>query len=203
MMTKGALGTRERILDEAALLIKTRGFRGMTVNDLLAAAGIHKGSLYFHFASKHEIGLRVLERARVEFREFLRASLVGRTPRARLRSFFRAALAKHRQTDFVGGCIWGNMAVEMSDSNEDYASVVRCVFDEWMSAIETEIAAGQDAGQFRADLSARLLAGHVIAAIEGGIMQSRLRKSERPLKGALNAIDALLTAPTPKKRKGA
>ena len=177
-MTDDNLSTKERVLDEATRLIQSRGFRGMSLSDLLAVADIRKGSLYFHFQSKHELGLCVLERARAQFMEFLRGALVGETPEARLHHFFDAALAAQRQMGFVGGCLWGNTALEMSDSDKEYAALVARVFDEWTALIEAEIAAGQAAGQFRTDVPARQLACHVIAAIEGGIMQSRLRKDE-------------------------
>ncbi|PRY93678.1 TetR family transcriptional regulator [Hasllibacter halocynthiae] len=41
--------TRERIAREAALLFQRKGFHGTGMADVLAAAGVPKGSLYHHF----------------------------------------------------------------------------------------------------------------------------------------------------------
>ena len=191
-MVSQSAPAKERLLHEAARLVHEKGFGATSINDLLAAVGLKKGSLYFHFASKHELGLSVLERARAQFAEFRRAALSGETPEAQLHHFFEAVLSANRQCGFVGGCLWGNTALEMSDTDEEYARFVAEVFDEWIAQIEAVIAAGQAEGQFRADVPACQLASHVVSAIEGGIMQSRLRKAEGPLRGVLDSLKVLL-----------
>ena len=190
--------SKERLLHEATRLVQERGFGATSISDLLAAVGLKKGSLYFHFTSKRELGLSVLERARAQFAEFRRAALVGETPEAQLHHFFGAVLSAHRQSGFVGGCLWGNTALEMSDTDAEYARFVAGVFDEWIAQIEAVIAAGQAEGQFRADVPACDMALHVVSGIEGGIMQSRLRKSEEPLRSVLDSLEALLKPLSPK-----
>lgn len=193
-MPRDNLSTKEQVLLEATRLFHARGFGGTSLNDLLAAAGIKKGSLYFHFPSKRDLALSVLERARSQFMEFLDESLRGPTPEDRLHRFLDSALAIHERMGFVGGCLWGNTALEMSDSDEEFVGFVARVFDEWTQRIEAVIADGQAAGQFRADMPARQLASHAVAAIEGGIMQSRLRKDKTPMVGCIEAIKMLLRA---------
>jgi len=190
--------TKERLLHVATRLVNEKGFGATSISDLLAAVGLKKGSLYFHFASKRELGLRVLERDRAQFSEFRRAALSGETPEVRLHHFFDAVLSVHRQRGFAGGCLWGNTALEMSDTDEEYARLVAEVFDEWIAQIEVVIAAGQAEGQFRADVPACQLARHVVSAIEGGIMQSRLRKAEGPLRSILDSLESLLKPIAPK-----
>ena len=51
-------------------------------------------------------------------------------------------------------------------------------------------------GQVRQDLPADHLAELVVAAIEGGIMQTRLRKDEGPLARALKTLRVLLELKT-------
>jgi AcrR family transcriptional regulator len=53
--------TRRSLLDAAAKLIAERGYRGTTVNDVVARAGLSKGTFYWHFKSKHDLLLAVLE----------------------------------------------------------------------------------------------------------------------------------------------
>ena len=191
-MARDNLSTKEQILVEATRLFHARGFGRTSLNDLLSAAGIKKGSLYFHFPSKRDLALSVLERARSQFMEFLDDALRGATPEQRLHRFLDTALVTHERMGFVGGCLWGNTALEMSDSDEKFVGFVARVFDEWTQRIEAVIADGQTAGQFRTDMPARQLASHAVAAIEGGIMQSRLRKDKTPMKVCIDAIKMLL-----------
>ncbi|MBP2327141.1 AcrR family transcriptional regulator [Kibdelosporangium banguiense] len=47
--------TRNAILDAAAARIDEVGFVGASLSDILSAAGVTKGALYFHFSSKEEL----------------------------------------------------------------------------------------------------------------------------------------------------
>lgn len=53
--------TRTIILDAAAAVIDERGFKGASLADILAKAGVTKGALYFHFSSKEELARAIVE----------------------------------------------------------------------------------------------------------------------------------------------
>ena len=50
--SKPAERRKDEILDAAQHLFTTKGFQATTVEDVLAAVGIAKGTLYYHFAGK-------------------------------------------------------------------------------------------------------------------------------------------------------
>lgn len=54
---------REKILESAARLFRERGFDGVSVRDVMEAAGLTHGGFYGHFASKDELVARTLEHA--------------------------------------------------------------------------------------------------------------------------------------------
>lgn len=191
MASKGEQ-TREKILAQATRVFNRQGFRSTTINDLLEATGTTKGNLYFHFSGKDEVGLEVLKREKAAFMPFLDAALSGDTPGAGLDNFLRCALLKHRRSGFVGGCLFGNTALEASDTAPAFAELVDGVFDEWIGKIQSKIAEAQQVGQVRRDLPARDLAELVVATVEGGIMQARLQKAEGPMSRTLETLRALL-----------
>jgi TetR/AcrR family transcriptional repressor of nem operon len=185
--------TRERLIDAAYRLALRKGFDRTSVSEVIAEAGVQRGSLYHYFPGKDDLGLAVLERDRAQFMAMLDSTLSpSGDPRRRLKAFFSAALKKHRATGFVGGCLWGNTALEMSDTNPAYAQLVGEVFKEWLARVEAVIHRGQAEGVFRTDVTAGDLARLVVAGIEGGIMMSRLTKSSRPFKACLNALEGCL-----------
>lgn len=53
--------TRNAILDAAAEAFEARGFAGTSLSDILARAGVTKGALYFHFASKEELAKELID----------------------------------------------------------------------------------------------------------------------------------------------
>ena len=88
MKSKGEL-TKEKILVEATRLVNQRGFEATSINDLVAATGLKKGCLYFHFSGKDELALAILEKAKSDFDEFLNFALAGTTPGECIDRFFQ------------------------------------------------------------------------------------------------------------------
>ena len=52
----------ERILDESIRLFRDRGFSGVSVSEVMKAAGLTHGPFYHHFASKEELVAETLTR---------------------------------------------------------------------------------------------------------------------------------------------
>lgn len=52
--------TRAKILNAAAALFRTRGFEGVGIDDIMAAAGLTRGGFYAHFKSKADLFAKVL-----------------------------------------------------------------------------------------------------------------------------------------------
>ncbi|MGW5274598.1 ScbR family autoregulator-binding transcription factor [Streptomyces sp. NPDC004044] len=56
-----AIQTRRSILVAAATVFDERGYSSATISEILARAGVTKGALYFHFNSKEELALGVMD----------------------------------------------------------------------------------------------------------------------------------------------
>lgn len=138
------------------------------------------------------MSLAILEKSRDEFLEFLDSSLIGNTPGERLDNFFNEVMKFHKSTGFIGGCIFGNTALEMSDKNRDVSVFIEGVFAEWTKKIRKVIESAQKSKQVRNDIPAATLACSIIAGIEGGIMLARLGKNERQLRDCLKSIKMLI-----------
>jgi TetR/AcrR family transcriptional regulator, transcriptional repressor for nem operon len=52
---------RLRLPDAAVSIVRTRGHAATTVDDLCAAAGVHKGPFFHHFRSKDDLGVAAAE----------------------------------------------------------------------------------------------------------------------------------------------
>src|SRR5438094_1772025 len=54
--------TAEQILDLAETLIQTRGYSAFSYQDIADSLGIRKASIHYHFPSKAELGIAVVDR---------------------------------------------------------------------------------------------------------------------------------------------
>ncbi len=85
--------TRALLVDAALRVFAERGYEEATVDDIAAAAGYSKGAYYFHFASKEDIFLELLERWIGEQTERLRAFEQGLPAAAALVEMLEAFMA--------------------------------------------------------------------------------------------------------------
>src|SRR5690349_22714085 len=95
--TKGH-ATRAFILQSAAEAFAERGYTDTTLAELIARSGLTKGAFYFHFASKEQLALAVLEEKQRQWLEFVRLRAFDK-PRAidQLRALGPALIRLHRQ----------------------------------------------------------------------------------------------------------
>lgn len=54
-------GQREMILSHAAALFAQRGYAGTSMNEVAAACGVSKATLYHYVADKHDLAVRIAE----------------------------------------------------------------------------------------------------------------------------------------------
>lgn len=173
--TKGQQ-TRERVLRTTMELINVKGYHNTSIGDIIEATGVKKGNLYFHFPNKEELVFELITAARDEYQAYLARHMTGDTPLARIESILRAIYEYHRRSGFVGGCIFGNIALEMGDESPRFAQLIRGIFDEWIGIFTKLYRQAQEAGELRKDHNPAALARLTVATLEGGIMQARLSK---------------------------
>lgn len=86
--------TRAQLLSAAARVLREHGYRATTMRDIAEAAGIKAGSIYYHFSSKDEIVVEVLD---IGLRHLLRgvAEIASAHPFSDHRARIAAALRVH------------------------------------------------------------------------------------------------------------
>jgi AcrR family transcriptional regulator len=115
-MPRDAQRTRERILDAAYVEFRRKGFARIGVDEIAAAAGVTKRTLYHHFTSKDALMAAMLaaqnERAFAAFQTF-GAKLTG-TPDEIIDALFRE-LATWSAKPRWAGSGFTRLAVELAD----------------------------------------------------------------------------------------
>lgn len=193
MPTKGQK-TCDHILRESRRLFTNQGFHNTSVSEIIAATGVKKGNLYYHFQSKEELGLAVLIDARDEFFSILDDSFVGEDSRAKVINSCNAIMELMQQSNFVGGCLFGNTALEMTDFNSGFGEIIREVFSHWTEKITDELRQVKRSKHLENQMAPEVLATAVVAILEGGIMLSRVYENRNSLEDCIVAINTLINA---------
>jgi TetR/AcrR family transcriptional repressor of nem operon len=193
-ITKGDK-TKERIVRAATRLIHTRGYKNTSLDDIFTESGVNKGSFYFHFAGKDALVNAVIDRffERVE-RHLVTLSGGPGTALEKLAAYFDGMTWLMEHSGCNGGCLLGNLTLEVSDWHDELRGHLAGCFDHMKRLLVKIIAEGQRSGEIRTDRSAGDLAGFTIALTEGALMLARVTKDTGPLRALSRDALAFLRA---------
>ena len=189
--------SREKILVSAKELFHENGFQQTSVDEILRRSGVTKSNFYYHFKSKEELGLIILDRFIQLYESDVLMKTLGNkelTPSERLIEFYRSVRTFHRDLEKPRGCPFGNMAIEMSGSNESFREKLSVFFNAWEKIIEECISEGMRSGDFRGDLPPGVIAQLILSHLEGAIMMVKTHRSIEPLSSGSETILRLLKA---------
>lgn len=176
---------RSQIIDAATALICRGGYAQTSVEDVIREAGLcGKGHFYHHFKSKEELGYAVLQRQFERFAELelsvLRDPLVP--PLIRLERFIDVVIGAQEEADGCGaGCPFGNLSVELAETNEGMRRELARVFERWARQIDTLL---YEARRELVDGTDTERLGHfIVATLEGAMLMSRVQRRVEVTRG--------------------
>lgn len=174
---------KDDILLSGARLIHEKGYHNTGLQEILSAAGVPKGSFYFHFRSKEDFGLRVVDTYASFIRHMAEKCLrdAALPPLVRLEKLLDRYILHFQNMDLRYGCPIGNLMQEMSDLSEPFREKIGSIYDELCSLIRECLADAQQAGDLPGDIDAGEAAQFVFDSWEGAIMHMKLVRGSEPL----------------------
>ncbi|MFD3509851.1 TetR/AcrR family transcriptional regulator [Nocardia sp. NPDC058666] len=110
--------TRERLVETATRLFLADGYNVTSLEKVATEAGFSKGAVYSNFATKHELGLAVLDVVHVQRAESLIAAMLAHDTMAeRIEGFARWA------DENIGDVGWTALEVEFATSTRHMPEV--------------------------------------------------------------------------------
>jgi TetR/AcrR family transcriptional repressor of lmrAB and yxaGH operons len=186
-----AADSKGKTLVAAARLFRQQGYHGTALQDILAAAGSPRGSLYFHFPKgKEEIGAAALSIAG----EAIRQAIADAAETSESAEMFVIRVARGMASDlerseFREGCPIATTALETSAQSDVLGAATRNALQKWELEIKRGLFRfGIPAGE--ADLTATL----VLSQLEGALLLARTYRSLEPMHRAERALKRLLRA---------
>jgi len=182
--------TRSTILDVAQDMVQRQSISGVSFQELANRIGIKKGSMYYHFESKDELSIAMLERATEDLKaSFKRGKHKSATEQLRyfFAIYFRIIGPGQRM------CPGGAFAGEWDKLSEPVHQSVRAVLNAQIEGVEEIIVAGVSKGEF-ADhgQSPKALASWIISCLQGAILTSRVEENDTHFNFAVNTIERYL-----------
>ena len=176
-MKKG--DTREKLLRAAFRAFHEVGYNGTSIQDIIEAAGVPKGSSYNYFKSKEQLAVEVLTLYSTTMQEAMMGSEES-SPVARLRMWFEASIRQHEKWGFETGCMVGNFAAEVSNSEEGLRAFIIQDFDFWNVAIAAILSEAQEKGEIPKTINPKQLASYILNSYHGAMLRGKLSGDRAP-----------------------
>jgi AcrR family transcriptional regulator len=147
--------TRDRIFAAAAELIGERGFHGTTVDDIVARAGVAKGTIYYHFKSKEALFDGLLTEHFGHLSDAFSAAVDAASgPADALRALVLTELDYIHANQAASKVLMS----EVWRSDRAWCDTLRPLRDRYVAVLRTVLEDGVAADAFRPDLDTNLAA---------------------------------------------
>jgi TetR/AcrR family transcriptional repressor of nem operon len=163
-----------------------QGYDGTSVDDLLEATGLHKGSLYKAFGDKRSLYITCLERYMSYVHDgWKKMRAANPSPKDALRQWF------HFLVTFKGafkGCFAANASAEVAPRDPEIAAMLRTFTASFRASFAATVLHGKQLGELSPDLDPQLV-GELLVLVMFGL---RVVGKYAPL--TPDVVDALLGA---------
>jgi TetR/AcrR family transcriptional repressor of nem operon len=180
-------GVRDQLIASAVEVFHARGFNGCSVQDIVDAAGVPKGSFYNHFESKEALGVEVVRAYSALVGAYVveagAADILSGdgTPLQRIRAYFEAVIEQNVSCGVRKGCLLGNFAIELAPHSTEIARAVTDALDNWSAAVAQALAQAQAAGEVAHDADVDSLARYLVDGYEGAATRAKLIGDRAPM----------------------
>jgi TetR/AcrR family transcriptional repressor of nem operon len=186
--------TAEKILDLAETLIQTRGYSAFSYQDISDSLGIRKASIHYHFPSKTDLGIAVVDRYAARFGAALAmlAEDESRPSMAVLDLYVEPYTGFADTPDRV--CLCGALAGEILALPGELRSRVEIFFrahQEWLAKI---LKRGAARGEFNLVAPAGKQARFIFSALQGALLVKRTTGDATQLRDVITVMKLQLTS---------
>jgi len=194
---KKSEATRQNILQKAFELIYTNGYQTTSVDEIIATTQVTKGAFYYHFKTKDEMGLAIInERMRPTFKNtFIEPFQSDVNPLDTIYNLMHHLLMENEDLKVEYGCPASNFTQEMAPWNIEFTKALNELSLEWEKAMIGAIEKGKENGKIKYDINAKEITVFVMSGYWGVRNLGKLENSKGVylvyLKGLKSYFDTL------------
>jgi TetR/AcrR family transcriptional repressor of nem operon len=177
---------KAKIMQAAFQFFHEAGYNGTSIQDIVNAAGLPKGTFYNHFKSKELLALEIL----TQYSELIHSTLSAHSeasPLKRLREHFECIAGAYRSAKFEKGCMFGNLIAEMAATPAIRKALLTHT-RRWSEDIATLLEEAVCWKELPKTTDARQQAKYLLDFFQGATLRSKLERSGEPIDTFLNVV---------------
>ncbi|MER7247495.1 TetR/AcrR family transcriptional regulator [Kribbella sp. NPDC000426] len=187
-LTRKGQATRDRIVGAAARLMIEQGVARTTIEDIQAAAGVSPSQLYHYFPGKDALVSAVIDQQTAQVLQIQHTGLGSLDTIDSLTNWRDLMVGILTDVQCSGGCPLGSLASDLSESDPVARIQLAGAFEQWEGLIRDGLVQMQERGELAADADPAGLAVAMLAAVQGGLLLSQVRRDPAPLRIAVDTM---------------
>jgi AcrR family transcriptional regulator len=192
--TEKGRATRARILQAASRLIAERGVDRVSLEDVEREAGVGRSQLYHYFDGRDDLVRAVIDTTTDAVLGAQDGLLDDLDSLEAIDRWFEGLVALQEQRGARGGCPIGSLVGPLAERDEETRAALASGFDRWEEPLVAGLTRMQEQGRLRRDASVESLADVTMAAIQGGLLLTQVRRDPQQLRRALDGARSVLAA---------
>jgi len=181
--------TKDRALKEGRSLLQKHGYNGFSFQDIADKLDIKKPSLYDHFSSKEDLIVAIIQDYGVMFDTWTHTTS-NLSPIARVRKVFDIFYAFISDKQKI--CPILALSTDIQALSKDIQNEMSVFVGKWLAWLERQIKEGQDSGEIRRDMDAKILSTFIYSQAMGSQVQARIKKEPEIASNSGDMIVALI-----------
>ena len=155
------------VLESALAVFWSRGYEATSIQDLVDATGVNRGSLYGTFGDKKGLFLAVIDHYMETIATPMMAELSNPDPRSAIEGMFAALIQRNSDPRFPRGCLITNTSLECPISGDTIARKIAGAMGRQETAIYRVLHRAQNEGSLAPSRDARALARFFLGVAQG------------------------------------
>lgn len=165
---------REKLIEATFEEVFTSGYSDASLANILNRAEVKKGAMYHYFPSKKQMVLTMIEEKHLLRIEEKWKLLINESED--VISVLISILQNTKSWDLKNGCAFGNLLQEPLEHDEEFASLLMSVLNNWKNLFITALEKAKAKNQIKQNTDTKQCSTFIIATLEGAILLSK--KSE-------------------------
>lgn len=185
--------TRQFIIEKTAPIFNVKGYAGTSLNDMISATGLTKGSIYGNFENKDEVALAAFDHNLKCMFAAVNAEMNKKaTAREKLLVYVDIYENFLHHPFPAGGCPILNTSTEADDTHPMLREKASDAITNWKNAIAGLIKKGIANNEFSGHIDPEETAIAIVALIEGGIMIGKVTGKLTYRKAIMKSVQKMI-----------
>jgi TetR/AcrR family transcriptional regulator, transcriptional repressor for nem operon len=194
-MSSKAERTKQFIIEKTAPVFNAKGYAGTSINDLIDATGLTKGSIYGNFENKDEVALAVFDYNFECIYLYIKNKMAAHNSVINKLRVYTDVYRNYFKIPFLrAGCPILNTSTEADDTHPLLRDKANKAIGIWKDSIERLLKYGIKTKELKPDINVNEFVIVLVSLIEGGVMQAKISGKIQPLSVSMDHLDKMILA---------